>query len=110
MRGGGPTCRSTSSTATSTRSGDDDLREIIDFYKTYRAYVRAKVAAFTSDDPDLDATEKRRNRNAARNSFGLAYRYSGGTARPPVVVLLRPDGNREELPRPAICARCTDGT
>ena len=68
------------------KSGDTDLRDLIAFYKTYRAYVRAKVAAFTSDDPDLDATEKRRNRNAARNSFGLAYRYAGGTARPPVVV------------------------
>jgi hypothetical protein len=56
------------------------------FYKTYRAYVRAKVAAFTSEDPDLDDTEKRRNRNAARHSFGLAYRYTGGTARPPLVV------------------------
>ena len=68
------------------KSGDNDLRDLIDFYKTYRAYVRAKVAAFTSDDPGLDATEKRKNRNAARNSFGLAYRYAGGTARPPVVV------------------------
>ena len=68
-------------------SGDDTLSEVMDFYKTYRAYVRAKVAAFTSDDPGLDADEKRRNRNAARKSFGQAYRYTGGTARPPVVVL-----------------------
>jgi aminoglycoside phosphotransferase family enzyme/predicted kinase len=68
-------------------AGDDDLRELMDFYKTYRAYVRAKVAAFTSEDPDLDTTEKRRNRNAARHSFGLAYRYAGGRARPPLVVL-----------------------
>ena len=68
-------------------SGDDDLRELLDFYKAYRAYVRAKVAAFTSEDPDLDADEKRRNRNAARHSFGQAYRYAGGTARPPLVVL-----------------------
>ena len=69
------------------RSGDDDLREIMDFYKTYRAYVRAKVAAFTSEDPGLDGSQKRRNRNAARNAFGLAYRYTGGDARPPLVVL-----------------------
>ncbi len=67
-------------------SGDEDLYELMDFYKTYRAYVRAKVAAFTSDDPDLDETGKRRNRNAARHSFGLAYQYAGGTARPPIVV------------------------
>ena len=68
-------------------SGDEELRGLIDFYKTYRAYVRAKVAAFTSDDPGLDETEKRRNRNAARHSFGLAYRYAGGDARPSLVVL-----------------------
>ena len=67
-------------------SEDEDLRELMPFYKTYRAYVRAKVAAFTSEDPNLDDTEKRRNRNAARHSFGLAYRYAGGTARPPLVV------------------------
>ena len=67
-------------------SGDEELRELMPFYKTYRAYVRAKVAAFTSEDPDLDDIEKRRNRNAARHSFGLAYRYAGGTARPPLVV------------------------
>jgi hypothetical protein len=59
----------------------------LDFYKTYRAFVRAKVAAFTSEDPDLDATEKRRNRNAARHAFGSAYRYAGGDARPALVVL-----------------------
>jgi len=69
------------------RSGDEDLRKLIDFYKTYRAYVRGKVAAFTSEDPGLDAMEKRRNRNAARHSFGQAYRYAGGTARPSLVVL-----------------------
>ncbi len=67
-------------------SGDDDLHSLMDFYKTYRAYVRAKVAAFTSEDPGLDAAAKRRNRNAARRSFGLAYRYAGGDSRPPVVV------------------------
>jgi aminoglycoside phosphotransferase family enzyme/predicted kinase len=68
-------------------SGDEDLRELLDFYKTYRAFVRAKVAAFTSEDPDLDTTEKRRNRNAARHAFGSAYRYAGGDARPALVVL-----------------------
>jgi aminoglycoside phosphotransferase family enzyme/predicted kinase len=67
-------------------SGDEGLHKLMDFYKAYRAYVRAKVAAFTSEDPDLDHAEQRRNRNAARRSFGLAYRYAGGSARPPLVV------------------------
>ena len=67
-------------------SGDDGLYELMDFYKTYRAYVRAKVAAFTSEDPDLNHAEQRLKRNAARRSFGLAYRYSGGDTRPPLIV------------------------
>jgi aminoglycoside phosphotransferase family enzyme/predicted kinase len=68
------------------RSGDNDLLELVDFYKTYRAYVRAKVAAFTSEDPGLDETARRRARNTARHYFGLAYRYAGGTKKPPLVV------------------------
>ena len=67
-------------------SGDEELRDLMDFYKTYRAYVRGKVAAFTSDDPNLSPDEQRSNRNAARRSFGQAYRYTGATAQPPLVV------------------------
>lgn len=68
------------------RSGDEELRELVGFYKTYRAYVRAKVAAFTSEDPALDAMQQREQRNAARQYFGLAYHYAAGTKKPPLVV------------------------
>ncbi len=68
-------------------SGDSELPEMLDFYKCYRAYVRAKIACFTSVDPALDDTAKRQQRNLARRYFGLAYRYAGGTDRSSLVVL-----------------------
>ena len=60
---------------------------MLDFYKCYRAYVRGKIACFTSSDPALDNGARRAERNLARRYFGLAYRYAGGTERPSMVVL-----------------------
>ncbi len=68
-------------------SGDAELVEMLDFYKCYRAYVRGKIACFTSSDPALDDPAKRVQRNLARHFFGLAYRYAGGAERPSLVVL-----------------------
>jgi aminoglycoside phosphotransferase family enzyme/predicted kinase len=68
-------------------SGDGELPELLDFYRCYRAYVRGKIACFTSVDPALDDTAKRAQRNLARRYFGLAYRYAGGTVQPSLVVL-----------------------
>ncbi len=68
-------------------SGDSGLRDMLDFYKCYRAYVRAKVCCFTSVDPHLDDRAKRFQRNLARHHFGLAYHYAEGHARPALVVL-----------------------
>jgi aminoglycoside phosphotransferase family enzyme/predicted kinase len=68
-------------------SGDVELVKVLDFYKCYRAYVRAKIACFTSSDPALDDGARRAQRNLARRYFGLAYEYAGGTARPSMVVL-----------------------
>jgi aminoglycoside phosphotransferase family enzyme/predicted kinase len=68
-------------------SGDTDLVRLLDFYKCYRAYVRGKIACFTSSDPALSDGAQRVERNLARRYFGLAYRYAGGTERPSMVVL-----------------------
>ncbi len=54
-------------------SGDSDLVRMLDFYKCYRAYVRGKIACFTSSDPALDNGARRAQRNLARRYFGLAY-------------------------------------
>jgi len=68
-------------------SGDDGIAGVLDYYKCYRAFVRGKIAAFTAADPAIDASERRRQRNRARRYFGQAYRYTGGTHRPPLVVV-----------------------
>ena len=68
-------------------SGDVELLDVLDFYKAYRAYVRGKISCFTQSDPHLDADVRRHHRNLARRYFGLAYRYTGGPARPAIVVL-----------------------
>jgi predicted kinase len=68
-------------------SGDAKLPELLDIYRCYRAYVRAKISAFTASDPALDNAERRAQRNLARHYFGLAYRYAGGGGRPALAVL-----------------------
>lgn len=68
-------------------SDDAELVDVLDFYKCYRAYVRGKIASFTSTDPALDADAQRAQRNLARRYFGLAYEYAGGSRRPSLVVL-----------------------
>lgn len=56
-------------------SGDDDLREILDFYKIYRAYVRGKVISFRLDDPHISEEDKETALNAAKSYFALASSY-----------------------------------
>jgi aminoglycoside phosphotransferase family enzyme/predicted kinase len=68
-------------------SGDHGLRALLDYYKCYRAIVRAKVSAFAAADPALDHAARRHQRNQARRYFGLAYRYTGGAQQPPLVVV-----------------------
>ncbi len=68
-------------------SGDTGLDELLDFYKCYRAYVKGKISSFTANDPAVDATQRREQKNLARHYFGLAYRYAGGGGHPSLVVL-----------------------
>jgi aminoglycoside phosphotransferase family enzyme len=58
------------------KSGDNGLREILDFYKCYRAYVRGKVESFRLDDPNISEEEKKEALQRARRYFNLAHRYS----------------------------------
>ncbi len=83
----GPIWRGTLSTATWKLPATSNWSSCLNFYKCYRAYVRAKIACFTSVDPALDDTAKRKQRNLARRYFGLAYHYAGGTEKPSLVVL-----------------------
>jgi hypothetical protein len=57
-------------------SGDQELIEVLDFYKCYRAYVRGKVESFRLDDPHIPEGEKREALKRAQKYFSLAHRYS----------------------------------
>lgn len=63
-------------------SGDHGLFSVLDFYKCYRAFVRAKVECFRLDDPMITAREKRTALRAAYRYCQLAARYAGALQRP----------------------------
>jgi len=57
-------------------SQDYQIREILKFYKCYRAYVRGKVSCFKYDDPYITGTEQQRALEDARSYFDLAGSYT----------------------------------
>jgi aminoglycoside phosphotransferase family enzyme len=58
------------------RSGDEEIRRILDFYKCYRAYVRGKVESFRLDDSNIPEKEKEGARKRAQQYFSLSHRYA----------------------------------
>jgi aminoglycoside phosphotransferase family enzyme len=56
-------------------SRDEDLPQLLNFYKCYRAYVRGKVSSFMLDDHYIPETEKAGFLAASRMYFELAESY-----------------------------------
>lgn len=63
-------------------SDDHSLRDILDFYKCYRAYVRGKIHSFSANREEMDEEVRIRSLSTAKRYFDLAYRYAGGKKRP----------------------------
>jgi aminoglycoside phosphotransferase family enzyme/predicted kinase len=57
-------------------SGDPELLELLAFYKAYRAYVRAKVNSFATDDPHIPEENKEAIRSTASRYYELAAHYA----------------------------------
>ncbi|MDP3734351.1 MAG: hypothetical protein Q8R37_03910 [Nanoarchaeota archaeon] len=57
-------------------SNDTDIPALLDFYKCYRAYIRAKIHCFTTEDKNLNAQEKQKTTAAAQSYFQLAKKYA----------------------------------
>jgi uncharacterized protein len=57
-------------------SGDSQIKELLKFYKCYRAYVRGKVSCFKLDDPYVPEEEKLRTLESSRQYFELAESYT----------------------------------
>jgi len=53
-------------------SGDLQIKELLKFYKCYRAYVRGKVGCFKSEDPFIGEEERKQNLDATKSYFELA--------------------------------------
>ncbi len=57
-------------------SGDQQLKQLLSFYKCYRAYVRGKVVSFRLDDPNIHLKEKESAIQEAQAYFMLATEYA----------------------------------
>jgi uncharacterized protein len=57
-------------------SGDYDLYGVVDFYLSYRAWVRGKVASFLAADPATSGEKAQRKSQEAKRLFTLARTYA----------------------------------
>lgn len=57
-------------------SDDNSLKEMLNFYKCYRAYVRGKIGLFTAADPAVDEAVKKSCLESAAKYFTLAESYT----------------------------------
>lgn len=67
------------------RTGDVEVKSLLNFYKCYRAYVRGKVASFKSGDPLVSASERQESGQIAQGYFDLAAAY---TRKRPLLVVM----------------------
>ncbi|MCF8055596.1 MAG: hypothetical protein K9K37_03035 [Desulfocapsa sp.] len=58
------------------KSDDPGLLEMLNFYKCYRTYVRAKIALFTASDPAVDEKTSAVYTQQAKKHFLLAEKYA----------------------------------
>ena len=58
------------------KSGDTGLLDMLNFYKCYRTYVRAKIALFTASDPAVDEKTTAACIQQAKKHFFLAEKYA----------------------------------
>jgi uncharacterized protein len=69
------------------RMGDEDLPQLVQFYKAYRAHVRAKVACFMSDNIAPEMEEFVAIRSEIERYIDLATAYLVKPERPTVVIV-----------------------
>lgn len=58
------------------KSNDTGIFDVLNFYKSYRAYVRGKVNGFRLSDPTIDQKEKKETIETAKKYFNLSYYYT----------------------------------
>jgi aminoglycoside phosphotransferase family enzyme/predicted kinase len=76
---------------------DGDLLHLLDFYKCYRAYVRAKVNSFRSSSEEVPEDERKRSEDIARAYYGLSLQYALSGSSPLVIVIMGRVGTGKSL-------------
>jgi len=67
-------------------SNDYDLYSVVNFYESYRAFVRGKVASLLAADPEASARARARAAREARRYFVLSLAFERPSLVPPRVV------------------------
>jgi hypothetical protein len=83
---------------------DDELRDVVPFYKVYRAYVRGKVEGMRAGDAEVPPDERRASADRAREHYHWALRYAVAGSRPMVIVVMGQTGSGKTTQAGA-CAR-----
>ena len=65
---------------------DLEAKRLMDFYKCYRACVRAKIHSFASTESEIPPKERRDHRRQARRYFQLAQTYARADRPVPLIV------------------------
>ncbi|MFQ5428441.1 MAG: AAA family ATPase [Thermodesulfobacteriota bacterium] len=68
-------------------SGDASGKELILFYKSYRAYVRGKVEGLKAAEDEVGKAERQAARLKAARYFDLAEAYTQGAPRPRLIII-----------------------
>lgn len=58
------------------KSGDTSISSVLNFYKSYRAFVRGKVHGFQLNDPHIDLEKKNSIIETAKKYFDLSHYYA----------------------------------
>jgi predicted kinase len=66
---------------------DEEMLVLLDFYKCYRAYVRAKVSCLCLQEIDMATSRRKKLLRETRRYLSLAYRYAVQFTRPTVWVV-----------------------
>jgi aminoglycoside phosphotransferase family enzyme/predicted kinase len=69
-------------------SDDFGLYGVLDFYLSYRAWVRGKVASFLATDPAMAADIRESKREEAHRCFALARSFSGAPVDRPFMIVV----------------------
>ena len=67
-------------------SGDRELAKLLNFYRTYYAYVRGKVISFRLDDRAIETKGRKEAKDLASRYFDLAYTYAARPERKTLIL------------------------